>query len=88
MGVDKIPFRSSEAGTSLLVSISTTGALGRGSLVEVFERTFGQPGALVSAPRRSRSSLVEVLLLCAADVMLRRLTENPGPFSDVSNVPV
>ena len=84
----KIPFKSSEAGTSVLVSISTTGALGRGALVDVFERTFGQPGAFVSAPRRPRSSLAEVLLLCAAAVTLRRLRENPGPFSEVSNVPV
>lgn len=55
--------------------------------MEVFEATFGQDGAFVSAPRRSMSSDTEVLLSFAATVRLQSVMENPSPFSEVSNGP-
>jgi len=55
--------------------------------VEVLERTLGQEGALVSAPRRDRSSSTDVLLSFAAAVRLQSVIEKPGPFNEVSKGP-
>lgn len=81
-----IPFMSSIGDTSVRLSISTTGACCRVTLVEELESTFGHDGAFVSAPSRSRSSEVDVLLSLLAVVKLHKVIENPGPLSDVSNV--
>jgi hypothetical protein len=78
---------SSSGDTSVLLSISTTGTSLRATLVEVLESTFGHEGALVSSLSSSRSSETDVLLSFAASVRLHKVTENPGPFRDVSNVP-
>ena len=64
--------------------MSTTGVFFAASFVEVFDRTFGQDGAFVSASRRFINSDTEVLLSFAAVVRLQRVIENPGPFRDVS----
>jgi hypothetical protein len=78
---------SSSGGTSVLLSISTTGTFVRATLVDLLESTFGHEGAFVSALSNSRSSETEVLLSLAATVRLHKVMENPGPFRDVSNVP-
>lgn len=81
-----IPLMSSFGEISVWLSISITGACFRMTLVEVLESTFGHDGAFVSALNRSRSSEADVLLSLPAVVKLHNVMENPGPFSDVSNV--
>lgn len=59
----------------------------RSTFVEVFESTFGQFGAFVSAPNRSKSSAVAVLLSLAAVVRLQRVIEKAGAFKEDSKHP-
>ena len=86
IGGTSLPLISASAATSFLFSISTKGTGFLGSRVEVFESTFGHDGAFVSAPSSSRSSLTCVPLFFAAGVRLHKVTEKPGPLSDVSKV--
>lgn len=83
----EILLMSSSSGIAARRSRSISGALGRGTLVDVLARTLGHAGAAAGAARRSRSSGTEVLLSVAAAVRLQRVMERPGPLREVSKAP-
>lgn len=82
------PLISSSGDTGVCFSISTSGLFLFADCVEVLASTLGQAGAFVSAPSKSINSSTDVLLSFAAIVRLHSVTENPGPFREVSNGPV
>lgn len=82
-----VPFISYDVRDLSGIFKSITGCSFRFALDEVFERKLGQEGALVSAPRRSKSSLVVDLHPSAAFERLHKVMENPGPFNEVSKDP-